>query len=131
MTLIVDVSAFVSDAAITWADPTLLPVTVVAAPDAGATVATEPGVPVQLTARSVTTVPLTSVIVAVRLFVLAAPELVTESTAGTTVTFPTGAFIDTSVSTRSFPRSSPSPASIRRRWRSRVPSRPRRPPRRS
>ncbi len=74
MTLIVDVSAFVSDAAITWADPTLLPVTVVAAPDAGATVATEPGVLVQLTARSVTTVPLTSVTVAVRLFVLAAPE---------------------------------------------------------
>jgi hypothetical protein len=80
-----------------------LPDNVVEGPDAGDMVATEPGVLVQLTARSVTTLPLTSLIVAVRVFVLAAPEFVTESTAGTTVTFPTGAFIDTSVFDPLFP----------------------------
>jgi hypothetical protein len=95
--LIVDVSAFVSDVAITWADPTLLPVTVVDAPDDGATVATEPGVLVQFTVRSVTTVPFTSCTVDVRLFVLAAPAFVTESLPGEIVTIPTGALVDTSV----------------------------------
>ena len=70
---------------------------------AGETVATAPGVLVQLTARSVTTVPFTSFTVAVRLFVLAAPDVVTESTAGATVTVPTGALIDTSVFDPLFP----------------------------
>jgi len=93
----VDVSAFVSDVATTVAEPTPLPVTVVEAPDAGATVATEPGVLVQLTERSVTTVPFTSVTVAVRTRVFAEPAVVTESDDGVTVTVPTGAFIDTSV----------------------------------
>src|SRR5262245_58393688 len=56
ITLIDAVSAFVSDAAMTWAVPTLTPVTVVDAPDAGETVAAD-DVLVQFTTRSVTTIP--------------------------------------------------------------------------
>ncbi len=97
ITLMFAVSAFVSDAAITVAEPTFFPVTVVEGPEAGDTVATEPGALVQLTTRSVTTVPFTSVTVAVISLVLAAPDVVTESAWGATVTIPTGAFIDTSV----------------------------------
>ena len=74
-----------------------MPVSVVEAPDAGATVATEPGVLVQFTARSVTTVPFTSVTVAVRTRVLAEPAVVTESDDGETLTVPTGALIETIV----------------------------------
>ncbi len=97
ITLMFAVSAFVSDFATTVAEPTPLPVTVVEAPDAGATVATDPGALVQLTTRSVTTVPFTSVTVAVRVRVLAEPAVVTESNDGETATVPTGAFIDTIV----------------------------------
>jgi hypothetical protein len=97
ITLMFAVSAFVSDAAITLAAPTLFPVTVVEAPDVGETVATAPGLLVQFTTRSVTTVPFTSVTVAAMVLVLAAPAVVTESAVGATVTLPTGAFIETSV----------------------------------
>ena len=90
-----DVSDFVSDVAITRAAPTLFPVMVVDAPDEGEIVATEPGALVQFTTRSVTTVPFTSVTVAERVRVLAAPAVVIESEAGATLTFPTGAFLDT------------------------------------
>ena len=85
---------------VTSAVPTFFPDSVVLAPLPGETVATEPGVLVQLMVRSVTTVPLTSLTVADMTF---DPDVVTESPSGATDTDPTGALIERSVFAPLFP----------------------------
>jgi hypothetical protein len=97
ITLTADVSAFVSDNATTDAVPTVFPVTVVVAPLAGETEAIAPAVLVQLTTRSVTTVPRTSFTVADIVSVFAGGDVVIESLERTMDTDPTGAFVATTV----------------------------------
>ena len=95
ITLIVDEPDFVSAVATIDAAPGLIPVTVVVGPLLGETEASVGWRLAQLTIRSVTTVPFTSLTVAVSCFVI--PPVVTESDAGATTTLPTGAAMETIV----------------------------------
>ena len=85
----------------TTGPPALAPVTVTVGPLLGETVANDGCVLAQLTTRSVTTVPFTSLTVAVSCAVT--PPVVTESDAGATVTLPTGAMVETIVTEVVFP----------------------------